>query len=49
MHKQGINEVKELNNFRTFVNVIRIFRTKITAIITIKKNLYSEKKKIINN
>ncbi len=44
MHKQGINEVKELNNFRTFVNVIKFFRTSVSAIIPIKKHLYSEQK-----
>ena len=35
IHKAGINDVNELNNFRTFVNVIIFFRTNVSAIIPI--------------
>jgi hypothetical protein len=32
MHKPGTNKVIELNNFRTLVNVMKFFRTSVSAI-----------------
>ena len=39
-HKQGINEVNELNNLRAFVNVILFLRTRMSDIQPIVNYLY---------
>ena len=38
MHNPGTNKVTELNNFRTFVNVIKFLRTSISAITPKQKH-----------
>ena len=39
IHRQGINEVNELNNFRTVVDVVIFFRTSLSPTAPIIKNI----------